>query len=91
VTWRNFIRADRDGNDVIVKLDTMLRVTRCEYHLRINVGSEIAAQLLADHLNQTRHSITSELVAKAYEDGYRDGRAKRGKRGWHDGRLGRDV
>lgn len=91
MSYRPFILFHADGDSVTVVVETMLNVERHLYRVPINCGSQIAAALLARHLTQVRNEIVSDLVEKAYANGYRDGRGKRSRRAFHNVFLGRDV
>lgn len=68
---------DRTETTVTLKFYTGVRCDLCVLPFTIERGSQIDAQLLAQHLACEMENGLSEIRRKAYEQGHKDGRARR--------------
>lgn len=86
---RTFIRFERNGSRVRVLIDTLLPGIDCSALVfEMDRGCDIDAELIRARFDAKLGELARKLAEKAYNDGYRDGRAKRGKRAWQPCWLG---
>lgn len=77
------IRISTDGAAVI--LDITLARTGDAFQFQFNTHSAAWARLLAAAINDTQARALQRIREQAYDEGYRDGRAKRARRTSHGG------
>lgn len=90
-TKRTFIYFTNEGAQTKISVDTLLDVERYRHEFSLEQGNQINARLLAVHLRARLAEIMEEARREAYLDGYRDGRAKRGRKTWFSSLFSGEV
>jgi hypothetical protein len=68
--------------DEIVNIKIQTGILGTYYELSIKCSGELHAELLLRQLNIEMQNQLRKIREEAYLDGYKDGRAKRGKKNW---------
>lgn len=77
------IRSEK--NDLVVSFRAGYPIDGLIFELRWAAGSEWSARLLAHSLRSRISDLLSRIRREAYEDGWRDAKAKRRKATWWPG------
>lgn len=91
MTYRSVLSTARNGNNVLLRIDTLLSVDRPLYTLSVGCGGEISAALLENHIHKTFGDLVRAAREEAYASGYSDGRGHRERQTYQPSRLGRDL
>ena len=87
------IEIDRAGSELRLKLSPKRGIlAKWFFTLTWECGNdETYASLLVAEMQKQLGNLVQDIRRKEYEAGYKDGRAKRGKRGWFSCRLLRET
>ena len=81
------IEFSANGQTLQVKVNTGLPTERPIFIVERNCGAGIEAAALQRILTERLAAMVEEAKRDSYNEGYKDGRGKRGKRTWFHGRL----
>ncbi|HEX5034976.1 MAG TPA: hypothetical protein VFW62_10870 [bacterium] len=81
------IEFSANGQTLQVRVNTGLPTDRPTFTVERNCGAAIEAAALQRILSERLRAMVEEARRESYNEGYKDGRAKRGKRSWFHGRL----
>ena len=70
----------RDGNKVRVTFKN--GPLGYEFYFYYDCQGDVYASLLSEHFKDRLQSIVKQIREEEYNQGYKDGRAKRGKKAW---------
>jgi len=74
------IQVTRSGKEAELKVTLSIPFYDCRvFSFNFNCASEVYAGLLADKIQQKLYEHQREVRRLAYEEGYKDGKGKRGK------------
>lgn len=74
-----------DGKDLLVRIESELPPKENVYLLRWNTADACYANLLGDHLRSKLNNKLRAIREEAYEQGWKDAKAKRKKKDWFSG------